>query len=171
MLPSSEDSWTSLSRSVLPCCSRKNSSSKLRSKWSSMARLPRPVMMRMSVRPAATASSTTYWIDGLSTTGNISLGWLFVAGRKRVPSPAAGMTAFFSPLRTARRYLSARGPLVAEIRWIVAFGGGIEAELLALHETADVRQMAHDDHARHHRDDDDVARFVACEGDRDRVRD
>ncbi len=61
-----------------------------------MARLPRPVMMRMSVRPAATASSTTYWIDGLSTTGSISFGWLFVAGRNRVPRPAAGMTAFLT---------------------------------------------------------------------------
>jgi hypothetical protein len=45
------------------------------------------------VRPAATASSTTYWIEGLSTTGSISFGVLFVAGRKRVPMPAAGMTA------------------------------------------------------------------------------
>ncbi len=50
-------------------------------------------MMRMSVRPARTASSTTYWIDGMSTTGSISLGWLLVTGRNRVPSPAAGMTA------------------------------------------------------------------------------
>jgi hypothetical protein len=30
---------------------------------------------------------------GLSTTGNISLGIAFVAGRKRVPRPAAGITA------------------------------------------------------------------------------
>src|SRR6476659_10136416 len=58
-----------------------------------MARLPRPVMMRMSVRPAATASSTTYWIAGLSTTGSISLGVALVAGRNRVPSPATGTTA------------------------------------------------------------------------------
>ncbi len=43
--------------------------------------------------PAWTASSTTYWMAGLSTTGSISLGWALVAGRKRVPSPAAGMTA------------------------------------------------------------------------------
>ena len=43
--------------------------------------------------PARTASSTTYWMAGLSTTGSISLGWALVAGRKRVPSPAAGMTA------------------------------------------------------------------------------
>ena len=43
--------------------------------------------------PARTASSTTYWMAGLSTTGSISLGWALVAGRKRVPSPAAGITA------------------------------------------------------------------------------
>jgi hypothetical protein len=43
--------------------------------------------------PAARASSTAYWISGLSTTGSISLGIAFVAGRKRVPSPATGSTA------------------------------------------------------------------------------
>ncbi len=43
--------------------------------------------------PARTASSTTYWMAGLSTIGSISLGWALVAGRKRVPRPAAGMTA------------------------------------------------------------------------------
>src|SRR6266700_1062823 len=59
-----------------------------------MARLPRPVITRMSVSPAPTASSTTYWIDGLSTIGSISFGWLLVAGRNRVPRPAAGITAF-----------------------------------------------------------------------------
>src|SRR5687767_3359152 len=47
----------------------------------------------MSSRPAMTASSTTYWIAGLSTMGSISLGCAFVTGRNRVPSPAAGMTA------------------------------------------------------------------------------
>src|SRR5579884_3164564 len=30
---------------------------------------------------------------GLSTSGNISFGWAFVAGKKRVPNPAAGNTA------------------------------------------------------------------------------
>ena len=50
-------------------------------------------MMQMSSMPARTASSTTYWMAGLSTTGSISLGWALVAGRKRVPRPAAGMTA------------------------------------------------------------------------------
>ena len=49
--------------------------------------------MSTSVRPAATASSTTYWIAGLSTTGSISFGIALVAGRNRVPIPAAGITA------------------------------------------------------------------------------
>src|SRR5580704_15554185 len=43
--------------------------------------------------PEWIASSTPYWIRGLSTSGSISLGWALVAGRKRVPSPAAGNTA------------------------------------------------------------------------------
>src|SRR5688572_4585630 len=43
--------------------------------------------------PAATASSTAYWMIGLSTSGSISLGWALVAGRNRVPHPAAGKTA------------------------------------------------------------------------------
>ena len=63
-------------------------------------------MMRMSRIPARTASSTTCWMAGLSTTGSISLGWALVAGRKRVPSPAAGMTAlrtgFTSPHLASR---------------------------------------------------------------------
>ena len=46
--------------------------------------------------PARTASSTTSWIAGVSTMGIIAFGCAFVAGRKRVPRPAAGMT----PLRT-----------------------------------------------------------------------
>src|SRR5215218_1413394 len=43
--------------------------------------------------PAATASSTAYWITGLSTSGSISFGCALVAGRNRVPQPAAGKTA------------------------------------------------------------------------------
>jgi hypothetical protein len=50
----------------------------------------------MSRIPARTASSTTYWMAGLSTMGSISLGWALVAGRNRVPRPAAGMTAFLT---------------------------------------------------------------------------
>jgi hypothetical protein len=57
-------------------------------------------MMRMSVMPARTASSTTYWMAGRSTTGSISLGCALVAGRKRVPRPAAGMTALVTDFDT-----------------------------------------------------------------------
>src|SRR3954452_9593702 len=58
-----------------------------------METLLRPVIISTSSRPAATASSTTYWMAGLSTTGSISLGVALVAGRNLVPRPAAGMTA------------------------------------------------------------------------------
>src|SRR5271169_6845677 len=58
-----------------------------------MERLLRPVTSSTSSRPAATASSTTYWMAGLSTTGSISLGVALVAGRNLVPRPAAGITA------------------------------------------------------------------------------
>src|SRR5580658_4431389 len=58
-----------------------------------MACLPRPVMIIIWSHPEASASSTPYWMMGLSTSGSISLGWALVAGRKRVPSPAAGKTA------------------------------------------------------------------------------
>src|SRR6476646_9598203 len=50
-------------------------------------------MMMIWSHPAASASSTPYWMMGLSTSGSISLGWALVAGRKRVPNPAAGKTA------------------------------------------------------------------------------
>ena len=58
-------------------------------------------MMTCSM-PAATASSTAYWITGLSTRGSISLGCAFVAGRKRVPQPAAGKTALRTRIETSR---------------------------------------------------------------------
>src|SRR5215472_18948850 len=58
-----------------------------------MAVFPRPVMMMIWSHPAASASSTPYWMIGLSTSGSISLGWALVAGRNRVPRPAAGKTA------------------------------------------------------------------------------
>ena len=59
-----------------------------------MAFLPRPVTSMMLSMPEARASSTPYWMIGLSTSGNISFGWALVAGRNRVPNPAAGNTAF-----------------------------------------------------------------------------
>src|SRR5437660_10798750 len=43
--------------------------------------------------PASLASSTTYWISGLSTMVSISFGIALVAGRTRVPRPATGTTA------------------------------------------------------------------------------
>ena len=52
------------------------------------------------VMPAATASSTAYWMSGLSTTGIISLALALVAGRKRVPIPATGNTAFVTLFMT-----------------------------------------------------------------------
>src|SRR3990172_2146477 len=61
-----------------------------------MVRLLRPVMKIMSVMPAAAASSTAYWMSGLSTTGIISLGLALVAGRNRLPMPATGNTALVS---------------------------------------------------------------------------
>src|SRR5258708_4602248 len=83
-------------RSVLPCDSSSFSSSWSESKWSSIARLEAPVMNTSRCAPAARASSTAYWISGLSTTGSISLGLALVAGRKRVPRPATGNTAVLS---------------------------------------------------------------------------
>src|SRR5258708_15404404 len=80
-------------RSVLPCDSSSFSSSWSESKWSSIARLEAPVMNPSRCAPAARASSTAYWISGLSTTGSISLGLALLAGRKRVPRPATGNTA------------------------------------------------------------------------------
>src|SRR5437660_2256535 len=88
-----ETARTCSSRSVLPRASSIFSSSYEVSKWSSIAFLPRPVTMMILVRPAATASSMTYWMIGLSTRGSISFGWALVAGRNRVPRPAAGNTA------------------------------------------------------------------------------
>src|SRR5215470_13091618 len=58
-----------------------------------IAVLPRPVTKMNCSMPAACASSTAYWISGLSTTGSISFGIALVAGRKRVPRPATGNTA------------------------------------------------------------------------------
>jgi hypothetical protein len=48
--------------------------------------------------PAAIASSTAYWISGLSTTLSISFGLALVAGKKRVPKPATGNTALLTGL-------------------------------------------------------------------------
>src|SRR6476661_10484610 len=154
----SDANCTSFKRSCLPALSRKCSSSKLRSKWSSIARLLRPVMIRMSVSPARTASSTTYWIAGLSTTGSISLGELFVAGRKRVPRPAAGITA----LRTGCIGV----PSAAPMRGRLSGRRRAEVDLLAAQQASDVTEVA-DDHQQGERGDrDDLPRVVTQCGDR-----
>src|SRR5437764_13705156 len=53
-------------------------------------------MIVMFEMPEWITSSTPYWMSGLSTSGNISFGCALVAGRKRVPNPAAGNTAFLT---------------------------------------------------------------------------
>src|SRR5262245_2679330 len=100
----SETDRTCSRRSCLPRSSSMRSSSKDVSKWSSIAFLPRPVTMTMRSIPASRASSTTYWMSGRSTSGSISFGCALVAGRNRVPRPAAGKTAtrIFGILRPQR---------------------------------------------------------------------
>src|SRR5437762_5020036 len=71
-----------------------------------MALRPLEMTMMICSIPAATASSTAYWMMGRSTRGIISLGIALVAGRKRVPKPAAGRTAFLT--RTVIRSLLVR---------------------------------------------------------------
>src|SRR5262249_30734054 len=90
-----------------------------------------------SASPDATASSTAYWIVGLSTRGSISLGWAFVAGRKRVPRPAAGNTAFltrvmmplFEHTRPVRETATTTGPR-GSVTGVDAFRPGRNAQLL-----------------------------------------
>src|SRR3954470_8710873 len=92
---------TCRSISMSPFSSSRCSSSKDRSKWSAIARFWLEVTMITCSIPAATASSTAYWMIGLSTSGSISFGCALVAGRKRVPQPAAGKTAFRTRKRTS----------------------------------------------------------------------
>src|SRR5471030_2592590 len=96
---------TSSSSASFPRASSSASISYDLSKWSSIARLPRPVTKIISVMPAAAASSTAYWISGLSTIGSISFGLAFVAGRKRLPSPATGNTALVTLLNAIDQFL------------------------------------------------------------------
>ena len=89
-------SLTNFNKSVLPFCSKLYSNSKFESKWSSIERFDLPVTTKISSIPDLRASSTINWMVGLSTIGNISLAKALVAGKKRVPSPAAGMIAFLT---------------------------------------------------------------------------
>ena len=111
-------SSTNLSKSFLPFSLRLYSNSKLESKWSSIERFDLPVTTRISSIPDLRASSTINWIVGLSTIGNISLARALVAGRKRVPRPAAGMTAFLT-FDIISSFLLERSPFVLSLEFIV----------------------------------------------------
>src|SRR4029079_18696701 len=116
-------------------------------------------MMRMSVRPTRTASSTTYWIDGLSTTGSISFGWLLVAGRKRGPRPAAGMTALVTG-----DVMDAAATLLVGARRPSHVG------FLAPQDAPQALHVADDHQARERRGHDDVDLVLPYERDRDGER-
>src|SRR4051812_34652635 len=116
-------SRTIASRSSLPLSARNCSSSGARSKWSTIASLPRPVTRITCSTPDAMASSTTYWMVGMSTIGSISFGIAFVAGRNRVPSPAAGMTAL-RMLTPARSVDAAELPLLGFLQGLAVDAEG-----------------------------------------------
>ena len=99
---------TAASASDFPLASSSASRDGSRAKCSRSASCPGPSTTTTSSRPLARASSTTSWIAGTSTTGSRPLGCAFVAGRNRVPSPAAGIT----PVRTVMRAESSRRPPV-----------------------------------------------------------
>src|SRR5204862_918800 len=65
-------------------------------KCASTARLCGEEISSTSDAPAAAASSTTYWIVGLSRTGSSSFATALAAGSIRVPRPAAGMTTLLT---------------------------------------------------------------------------
>jgi hypothetical protein len=82
--------------SMSPRSSSQRSSEGFESKWSSIALRPVAMTMMICSIPDAIASSTAYWMIGRSTSGSTSLGIALVAGRNRVPNPAAGRTAFLT---------------------------------------------------------------------------
>src|SRR3954467_3002009 len=98
--------WTTDSTLISPVARRTFSSitclprassvpSRIRS-WTKCATtpsLPSEVTMIRRSPPASAASAATSSIPGVSTTGSNSFGTVLVAGRKRVPRPAAGTTA------------------------------------------------------------------------------
>src|SRR5687768_4530218 len=86
------------------------------------------VTITMWSKPERTASSTPYWMTGLSTTFSISLGEALVAGSMRVPSPAAGKTAVLTScvsrvadmVGRSREYTLAPGGQGAPMRLFIA---------------------------------------------------
>src|ERR1035441_1983854 len=145
---------TAASSTTLPRLSRTRSSSGLGAKWAWINSLPLAMTSTISDAPAAMASSIAHSMTGRSTTGSISLGRTLVAGRKRVPNPAAGTTQcrivyigralslFVARLRRERLppcpvgydpdpMLDVRTDLIGAIRTILA-EWGIEAQVEAI---------------------------------------
>src|SRR6266849_6322504 len=107
-----------------------------------MAFFPRPVTRRMLSMPEATASSTTYWMVGLSTSGSISLGWALVTGggigsRARRPGTHLYVLSFDSapwsgaqggPLFAIEGPLDAAAQLVLRLQALVGLDLGQQAQ-------------------------------------------
>ncbi|SIE96685.1 Uncharacterised protein [Mycobacteroides abscessus subsp. abscessus] len=93
------------SMACLPRASSVPSSTKSSTKCATTPSLPSEVTITKRSAPASAASSATSSIPGVSTTGSSSLGTVLVAGRNRVPRPAAGTTAV--------RGINTSGPVIA----------------------------------------------------------
>ncbi len=78
---------------VLPRASSVPSSTRSSTKCATTPSLPSDVTMISRSAPASAASAATSSMPGVSTTGSNSFGTVLVAGRNRVPNPAAGTTA------------------------------------------------------------------------------
>jgi hypothetical protein len=65
-------------------------------KYASIHSLPGPTTRTTRSMPDSVISVTTISITGVSTTGMSSFGTARLMGRKRVPSPAAGMTPYLT---------------------------------------------------------------------------
>ena len=89
------------SASVLPRAASSASRPGFGSKCAPVITLPGLVTRMMRRRPERAASSTPYWMIGRSTSGRSSFGNALVAGRMRVPRPAAGNTAVRSVVMRA----------------------------------------------------------------------
>jgi hypothetical protein len=79
--------------SSLPLSRRAPTSCSSGSKYCSIVGFERLLTTTMWSIPAPSASSMMIWIAGVSPIGISSFGTALVAGRNRVPRPAAGMTA------------------------------------------------------------------------------
>src|ERR1700712_3127975 len=78
----------------------------------------------MCSMPASIASSTAYCTTGRSTVVSISFGIALVAGKKRVPLPATGMTAFLTFLIRSMALSFVRVRATAEGGELGCLGGG-----------------------------------------------